>query len=113
MQPIIAALLAAAGPALEQALSKLLQSPEFKAIFDKLWANLLAKIAAGVHPEVATKQIQGQILAAASLHLTGNFGADLSEFLAAHKPPTGTPTPPPVTPPTNFGPVTPTTNFTS
>lgn len=94
MQPIIAALLAAAGPALEQAVIQLLGSPEFKAVVDKLWADLLAKIAAGVHPEVATQQAQGQIGAAALLHLTGNFGADLSAFLAAHKPSSGAPTPP-------------------
>jgi len=96
-EQIIAALLAAAGPALQQALSQLLQSPQFKAVFDKLWADLLAKIESGAHPGVATQQMQGQIGAAALLHLTGNFGADLSAFLAAHKQPAGTPTSPPVT----------------
>ena len=88
MQQIISALLAAAGPAMQQALFQLLQSPQFKSVVDKLWANLLVEIADGAHPEVATQQAQGQIGAAALLHLTGNFGADLSAFLAAHKPPT-------------------------
>ncbi len=86
--------------AIQPFLAQLLQSPQFKQLVDKVWADLIAKIAAGVHPVVATQQAQGQIAAGALLHLTGNFGADLQSFFAALKTPS---TPGPTAPPPGPG----------
>jgi hypothetical protein len=72
--------------AIQPLFTQLLQSPQFKQLVDKVWADFGAKVAAGVHPVVATQQAQGQIAAGALLHLTGNFGADLQAFFAALKP---------------------------
>lgn len=77
--------------AIQPFLGQLLQSPQFKALVDQIWSDLLAKIVAGVHPDVATQQAQGKVAAAAVLHLTGNPVADIQAFLVAHKPPTDLP----------------------
>jgi K+-transporting ATPase c subunit len=82
---------------IEPFLSQLLQSPQFKGIVDQIWSDLVAKIASGLHPTVATQQARGQVAAAALLHLTGNPIADFSALLAGLKPPTDLPPAPPST----------------
>src|ERR1700675_2813068 len=67
-------------------LGKLMQDPAFQAVLQKILADIVAKIAAGMHPDIAVQQAQGQIGAAALLHLTGNFGADIQSFLSGLKP---------------------------
>jgi hypothetical protein len=92
MEAVISALLAAAGPALQQAFSQLMQSPQFHSVLQKILDDIVAKIAAGIHPDTAVKQATGQIGAAAMLHLTGNPVADLlSIFHPSAKPPVVTP----------------------
>ena len=81
MEAVISALLAAAGPALQQALSQLMQSPQFHSVLQKILSDIVAKIASGVHPDTAVKQATGQIGAAAMLHLTGNPIADVAALL--------------------------------
>ena len=81
--------------AIQPLLTQLLQSPQFQALVQKILADVTAKIAAGVHPTVATNQAAGQIGAAALLHLTGNPAADFAAMLSNLKPPVGGPTPPP------------------
>ncbi len=84
--------------AIQPLLGQLLKSPQFKTLVDQIWSDLIAKIAAGVHPDVATQQAQGQVAAAAVLHLTGNPIADAQAWLAHFKPPTDLPPAPlPVT----------------
>lgn len=63
--------------AIQPFLTQLLQSPQFQAVLQKALQDILTKVAAGVHPDEAVKQAQGQIGAAALLHLTGNPLADL------------------------------------
>ncbi len=82
--------------AIQPFLTQLLQSPQFQAVLQKILADLLARINAGVHPDTAVQQATGQIGAAALLHLTGNPIADVQAWLANFKPPTGGPTPPPI-----------------
>ena len=85
---VISALLAAAGPALQQALSQLMQSPQFHSVLQKILDDIVAKIGTGVHPDTAVQQAAGQIGAAAMLHLTGNPVADLiSIFHPSANPP--------------------------
>lgn len=81
--------------AIQPFLTQLLQSPEFQAVLKKIMDDVLAKIAAGVHPATATNQAAGQIGAAALLHLTGNPAADISAFVTSLKPPTDLPPAPP------------------
>ena len=68
--------------AIQPFLTQLLQSQQFKAFVDQVWSDLITKIGAGVHPDVATQQAQGQIAAGAFLHLTGNPIADAKAWLA-------------------------------
>ncbi len=88
MQPIIAALLAAAGPALEQALPQLLASPSFQSIIKSALDSILANISAGVHPTDATNQAMGKVGAAAVLHLSGNPLVDFAPLFQGLKPTT-------------------------
>jgi hypothetical protein len=81
--------------AIQPLLGQLLQSPQFKSLVDQIWSDLISKIASGVHPTVATQQAQGQVAAAALLHLTGNPVADFSALLAGIKPPPDLPPAPP------------------
>mgnify|MGYP001611261589 CR=1 FL=1 len=71
--------------AIQPFLTQLLQSPQFQAMLKKILDDIMAKIASGVHPDIAVQQATGQIGAAAMLHLTGNFGADLQSFLSGLK----------------------------
>lgn len=80
---------------LQPFLQQLLQDPAFQAIIKKILDEILAKIAAGVHPTTAANQAAGQIGAAALLHLTGNFPADFAALLSGLK--TDLPPAPPVT----------------
>jgi hypothetical protein len=69
--------------AIQPILAQLLQSPQFKSVVDQIWSDLIAKIVAGTHPpDVATQQAQGQVAAAALLHLTGNPITDFAPLLA-------------------------------
>lgn len=68
-------------------LGKLMQDPAFQAVFQKILADVLTKIAAGVHPDTAVQQANGQIAAAAALHLTGNPMADFAALLSNLNPP--------------------------
>ncbi len=68
-------------------LAQLLQSPQFQAVLQKILSDVLAKIAAGVHPNTAVQQATGQIGAAALLHLTGNPAADFAALLSGLKSP--------------------------
>ena len=77
--------------AVQPLLGKLMQDPAFQAVLQKILADIVDKIAKGVHPDTAVQQAQGQIGAAALLHLTGNFGADLQSFLSGIKPLTDLP----------------------
>jgi hypothetical protein len=81
--------------AIQPLLTQLLQSPQFQAVLKKILDDIMAKIAAGVHPTVATNQAAGQIGAAALLHLTGNPAADFAALLSNLKPPTDLPPAPP------------------
>ncbi len=82
--------------AIQPVLAQLLQSPAFQALLKKILDDIMAKIAAGVHPDTAVEQATGQIGAAALLHLTGNLAADFAALLSGRKPPTDlTPAPPP------------------
>jgi hypothetical protein len=94
MENIIAALLAAAGPALQQALPQLLSSPAFQSVIKAALDKILADIAAGIHPMDATNQNMGKVGAAALLHLTGNPLVDFGSLFGL-KTPVGGPTPPP------------------
>lgn len=81
--------------AIQPFLTQLLQSPQFQALLKKILDDVMAKIAAGVHPDTAVQQATGQIGAAALLHLTGNPVVDFQSFLTAMKPPDLPPAPPP------------------
>lgn len=84
--------------AIQPLLAQLLQSPAFQALLQKILADIMAKIAAGVHPDTAVQQATGQIGAAALLHLTGNPVADFAALVSGIKPPTDLPPAPlPVT----------------
>jgi hypothetical protein len=96
MQSIISALLAAAGPALQQALPQLLSSPAFQSIIKAALDKILVDIAAGAHPTEATNQNMGKVGAAALLHLTGNPIADFGPLFGL-KPPVPAGTTPPAT----------------
>ncbi len=72
---------------LEPVLAQLLQSPAFQAFLQKSLQDVMAKIAAGVHPTTAVQQATGQIGAAALLHLTGNPVADFAALLSNLNPP--------------------------
>ena len=79
--------------AIQPFLTQLLQSPQFQALLKQILDDIIAKIAAGVHPNVAVQQATGQIGAAALLHLTGNPVADFSVLFSNLKPPVGAPPP--------------------
>jgi hypothetical protein len=72
--------------AIQPFLGQLLQSPQFQSLLQKILSDIIAKIAAGVHPETAVQQATGQIGAAALLHLTGNPVADFAALLANFNP---------------------------
>jgi hypothetical protein len=90
MQSIISALLAAAGPALQQVLPQLLASPAFQSLIKAAIDKFAADIAAGVHPTDAMNKNMGKVGAAALLHLTGNPIADFGPLFGL-KPPTELP----------------------
>ncbi len=73
--------------AIQPLLTQLLASPQFQAFLQKALTDILAKIAAGVHPDAAVQQATGQIGAAAMLHLTGNPMADFAPLFSGLKPP--------------------------
>ncbi len=72
-------------------LAQLLQSPAFQALLKKILDDIMAKIAAGVHPDTAVQQAAGQIGAAALLHLTDNPAADFAALLSGLKLPINLP----------------------
>lgn len=83
--------------AVQPLLGKLMQDPAFQDVLQKILADVLAKITSGIHPDAVVKQAQGQIVAAAALHLTGNPIADAHAWVANLKlpPPTDLPPAPP------------------
>ena len=85
---------------LQPFLTQLLQDPAFQAVIKKILDDILAKIAAGVHPTTATNQAAGQIGAAALLHLTGNPVADIQALFSSFKTSTGSTGLPPAPTPT-------------
>lgn len=78
----IQVVLSAVWAAVQPLLGQLMKDPAFQAALQKILADVLAKITAGLHPDVVVKQAQGQIVAAAALHLTGNPIADAQVWLA-------------------------------
>lgn len=87
IQVVLSSIWAAVQPLLGQ----LMKDPAFQAVLQKILADVLAKITAGIHPDTAVQQANGQIVAAAALHLTGNPIADAKAWLDNFKLPTDLP----------------------
>jgi hypothetical protein len=82
MSAILQALLQAFLPAL---LAEL-QTPAFQAILSSILQNLLKQIASGVPATTATGAAAGQVISAATLHLSGNPIADFNAWVASLQP---------------------------